>query len=156
MTKRIPWQRTDDPQRFTAPVPDGGTAEMWHQQTGPQGTAGWRWRIVIGATRDSGVGNSKQHTSDQANKALPELLAHERARLAKIAARDALHRRLDAASEAGTVDVMAFGLQTMSGGDLQAIMDYLRYTHRLEGTLAPLREAVSNEMYRRRVRPGPH
>lgn len=150
MSERIRWQRTDTPQRFTADLPGGGTAELWHQ-AGGQTTSGWHWRMRIGETLEAGVARERQQASDEANRMLPGVLARERARVAKLEAKAELHRRLEAAYAAGGADVMAFAPRAAEREELLEIMDFLRRRGWLDGPLQPLREAVSAELYRRRV-----
>lgn len=150
MPDRIAWQRTDQPDRFAASVPEGGTAELWFH-AGAQGTRGWHWRIRVGQATESSVSSDRQAASDEANRMLPGILAKERARLVKLEARDELHRKIEAAYDAGRVDVMAFAPRSADRDELQAILDFLRHRNWLDGTMQPLREAVSEELYRRRM-----
>ena len=149
--RRIPWTKTDEPDRFTAGLPDGGTAELW-LHAGAQATKGWHWRIRVGEATQSGVSTDRQQASDEANRMLPGILAKERARLAKVAAREKLEAELIAAREAGSVDVMAFGLASSDYDRLVHILDFLRKNGWLEGSLKPLAQAASQELYRRRTR----
>lgn len=147
---RIAWQKTGDPQRLTATVPEGGAAELWFH-SGAQGTRGWHWRVRVGQAVEAGIGTDRQHASDEANQMLPGVLAKERARLAKIAAKEQLEADLTAARDAGSVDVMAFGLGSSDYDRLVHMLDFLRKKGWLEGSLKPLAQAASQELYRRRT-----
>jgi hypothetical protein len=151
VSERIPWEKGDRDRHFVAKMPEG-TAELWWHSTDTSGPEGWRVRLVIGESRAHVIDASdKQAASDQANEVLPKLVAKERARVAKLKARAKLEAQMIAAREAGTVDVMAFGLAASDYDRLVYILDYLRKQGWLGGSLKPLAEAVSQELYRRRT-----
>lgn len=151
LSDRIPWQKGDRDRHFVATLPDG-TAELWWHPTDTTGPQGWRVRLIIGESRPHVIDTSdRQAASDQANAVLPNLIAKERARVAKIEARAKLEAQMTAAREAGTVDVMAFGLATSDYDRLVHILDFLRTRGWLGGSLKPLAEAASAELYRRRT-----
>lgn len=150
MDDRIPWQRGDRDRQFVATF-TGGTAELWWHPTDTTGPEGWRVRLIAGESRHVIDASDKQAASDQANAALPNLIAKERARVAKIEAWAKLEAQMIAAREAGTVDVMAFGLASSDYDRLVYILDFLRKQGWLGGSLKPLAEAASAELYRRRT-----
>lgn len=153
MSDRLPWQRGDKPGHFVAVLPEG-RVELWRDESATaQLERGWRFRMIAGETVElvRSRQEDRQVAADEATRMWPNVLRKEQARVAAIEARDKLHRQIDAAFEAGSADVMAFGLGSSDYERLMQIMDYLKRRNWLEGPLKPLREAVSEELYRRRV-----
>jgi hypothetical protein len=128
-----------------------GTAEIWHQRTGPSGVAGWQGKLTAGKTIETFLANDKQHAADQATGFWPNVVRREQARVAKIEASAQLERQIDDAYAAGRVDVMSFGLGASDYDRLIEINVFLRHKHMLDGPLKPLAEAVSAELYRRLI-----
>lgn len=128
-----------------------GMAEIWHQGTGPQGVAGWRGKLVAGETIETFTANDKQQAADQATEFWPNVIRREQARVDKIEASRQLEQQIDDAYAAGRADVMSFGLGTALYDRLIEINTVLRHRRMLDGPLKPLADAVSAELYRRRV-----
>lgn len=148
MADRLPWQRTDQPKRFAAVMPEG-RAEVWWKDrdvTPPS----WCYRIQVGKTIGHGTTETNQAAADRATALWPDLVRQEQARVSKIEAQRHLEHAIEEAHHAGRVDVMAFGLGSSDYARLIAINEILRTKGWLSGAVKPLAEAVSAELFRRR------
>jgi hypothetical protein len=152
MSDRLPWQRADKPGRFVSIMPEG-RVELWYNDEGAQMERGWCFRIMAGEAIElvRTYGAEKQAAADEATRLWPGIVRKEEVRVARIEARKKLHQQIGAANDAGTVDVMAFGIGSSDYDRLMEIMTFMSRRRWLDGPLKPLREAVSEELYRRRT-----
>jgi hypothetical protein len=153
MSDHLPWQRGDKPGHFISILPEG-RVELWKEANASALLErGWRFRITVGETTElvRTRQEDKQVAADEATRLWPNIVRKEQARVAAAEAKERLHRQIVDAYEAGIVDVMAFGLGSSDYHRLMQIMEFIKRRNWLEGPLRPLRDAVSEELYRRRT-----
>lgn len=115
----------------------------------------WYWLITYDLATASGSAATRQEASDRANERLPKLIAEAAVLAEKAAREDALATLVRRQVQKGDLPISAFDIEASDSGRLQFIIDTVRggrgMAATIPATVAPLVQAVSDELFRRRV-----
>jgi len=152
---RLTWRRGEQPHSFAADLPGGGTALIYRGFGADQVTPEWRWRIDISGLCETSYGSPPdvQACADEVNRAWPAVAARAAEALAAQEDEKAIVGMIEAGLD-HPVSIEAFQIETSSSDRLRTIMWHLRRHIGQSGgppNLQPLIEAISAELYRRRI-----
>jgi hypothetical protein len=158
-TGRLPWRRNGT--GFVA-YPDGD----WHQDryaalravTHPGGSGGWGYVVCWGGHQTSGFAATLQDASDAANRAWPEVIAAAAEPSALAVEEARMLAILDDAERGVSIDPGRLRLETADTRTLVTLIAACRNkweagfkARRAAETIEPIMNAVSAELFRRRV-----
>lgn len=142
---RLQWER-DGAGGFRSEI-EGGYAAMRRDTA----TGGWRWAIHIGDAHASNIVTTSQQASDDANAALPGVIARAAQLKAEAGRKAAILATIDQVTTEADPDVVSiFAIAAADKENLSWIMDQVRHRPRTPG-IAKLVDALSRELFKFRT-----